>query len=62
MSQACRQKVILSLARLSSADGFELAAEHPYEILVGIWRFLGARMRFGDSKKAVAILIIGAQG
>jgi len=46
---------------LSSADGLELAAEHPYEILVGIWRFLGARMRFGDPKRVVAILIMGAQ-
>ena len=61
MRQAFRQRVILSLERLSSADGFELAAEHPYEILVGISRFQGASMRFGDSKSVVATLLMGAQ-
>jgi len=39
------------LARLSSADGFELAAVSPYEILVGIWRFLIVSLRFGDLKR-----------
>ena len=51
----------MSLPRLSYADGIELAAASPYEILVGIWRFRKVRMRFSDSKRAVVILIMVAR-
>ena len=51
----------MSLARLLCADGLELAAVSPYEILVGIWRFLIVSMRFSDSKKTLVMPSMGVR-
>ena len=50
MNQECRQRVISSLGRFSSAERFERVAVSTYEILVCTWRSLAVRMGFGDPK------------